>query len=240
MENRVLLQPAYVLHRRPFQNSSMLIDFFCLDYGRVRAVARGARRAGSRYRSLLQLFQPLLVSFSGKGDVKTVGTVESSVGAFELKGERLFSGLYANELLTRMLLNNVEHAPLYRTYQETLVKLAGTEDINSVLRGFELMLLDELGYGIDLEQDCVSREPIEAACQYLFTPDLGFERLDNGAGYDSETSNVFRGQHIQALQALLFCDPESSSAAKKILRMALAAHLGGRPLHSRRLFSRIA
>jgi DNA repair protein RecO (recombination protein O) len=238
MDNRVFLQPAYVLHKQPFQNSSLLLDFFCLDYGRVRAVARGARRAQSKYRSQLQVFQPLLVSFTGKGDVKTVVSAESSVGAIELTGERLFSGFYVNELITRLVLSNVEHADLYQRYQETLIGLAGAGEIQGVLRRFEISLLDELGYGINLEQDCVSRQPIEAERTYLFVPDLGFEHvadIDERAG---QQMNLFSGKHILALRALEFSDRDCVKAAKLITRLALAAHLGGKPLHSRSLFAR--
>ena len=238
MDNRVYLQPAYILHKQPFQNSSLLLDFFCLDYGRVKAVARGARRSGSKYRSLLQVFQPLLVSFTGKGEVRTVTGVESSVAAIEMKGERLFSGLYVNELITRMLLNNIEHTELYKRYQDALVGLGGNDDINRILRRFEMSLLDELGYGINLEQDSVSRQPIVTGATYLFVPDLGFEQveIDNDVGDGIE--NVFLGKHIVALRKLDFSDPECRTAAKKITRQALRAHLGDKPLHSRSLFVR--
>lgn len=238
MDNRVFLQPAYVLHKQPFQNSSLLLDFFCLDYGRVRAVARGARRAQSKYRSLLQVFQPLLVSLTGKGDVKTVVGVESSVGAIELRGERLFSGFYVNELITRLVLSNVEHADLYQRYQETLIGLAGTGEINSVLRRFEMSLLDELGYGINLEQDCVSRQPIEEERAYLFVPDLGFEHVASTDDRAGQQANIFLGKHILALKNLDFSDRDCAKAAKMITRLALALHLGDKPLHSRGLFGR--
>lgn len=238
MDNRVYLQPAYILHKQPFQNSSLLLDFFCLDYGRVKAVARGARRSGSKYRSLLQIFQPLLVSFTGKGEVKTVATVESSVAALELKGERLFSGLYVNELIIRLLMNNVEHTELYKRYQDALVGLGGTDDLNRVLRRFEMSLLDELGYGINLEQDCVSRQPIEKDAAYLFVPDLGFEQVDAGSTPGDGTENVYLGKYILALRDLDLTDPDCRTATRSITRQALGAHLGDKPLHSRNLFAR--
>ncbi|MEC9191360.1 MAG: recombination protein O N-terminal domain-containing protein, partial [Pseudomonadota bacterium] len=99
MNSKITLQPAYVLHRRPFQNTSLLVDLFTLDFGLIRAVAKGARREKSRFRALLQLFQPLLISASGKGEVKTLTSIESNMSAMRLQGERLFSGLYLNELL---------------------------------------------------------------------------------------------------------------------------------------------
>ena len=94
MDNRVQLQPAYVLFSQPFQNTSLMVDFFTIDYGRITVIAKGARRRTSKYRALLQPFHPLLIAFSGRGEVKTLGYLESGFGAIILKGERLFSGLY--------------------------------------------------------------------------------------------------------------------------------------------------
>ena len=236
METRIALQPAYVLHRRPFQNTSLLVDFFTYDYGLVRAVAKGARREKSRYRALLQLFQPLLVSVSGKGEVKTLTAVESNVAAINLQGERLFSGLYINELLNRLLHNQEEHTALYGNYQETLVALQGEQGIEPLLRRFELNLLAELGYAINLEEDCESHQPIDPDGIYRFIPDVGFQsRTLSGAG--TLGSSEFLGADLIALRKLDFSDDTSAQAAKRLLRIALAAHLGDKPLHSRSLFT---
>lgn len=235
MDTRVVLQPAYVLHSRPFQNTSLLVDFFCLDYGRIRAVAKGARREKSKYRPLLQLFQPLLVSFTGKGELKTLGAIESSLAAISLQGERLFSGMYVNELLTRLLLNHVEHKVLYQTYQDTLLALQGLSDIEVLLRGFELKLLTELGYAINLESDCRNHQPIDHASSYRFMPDVGFElRSDDSNMNDS--SRLFSGAHLIALRELQLSDKAVANSAKRLLRLALNAHLGDKPINSRSLF----
>ena len=237
MENRVYLQPAYILHKQAFQNSSLLIDFFCVDYGRVRAVARGARSAKSKYRSLLQIFQPLLISLTGKGEVKTLAGAECSVSAIELSGERLFSGLYLNELITRILISNVENAALYKNYQAALLALQGREDLNMVLRRFELSLLTELGYAINLDQDYVTRLPIIANKKYLYVPDQGFELIAESIENDGAGANIVLGKYILELNQLRFSGEESKKAAKKILRIALQVHLGGKTLHSRGLFT---
>jgi DNA repair protein RecO (recombination protein O) len=239
MEQRVHLQPVYVLHRRPFQNTSLLLDFFCMDYGRVRGIARGVRGNKSRSRSLLQLFHPLLVSFSGRGEVKTVGEIESGHAAITLQGQRLFSGLYVNELLTRMLLLHVEHKSLFLHYQDTLVALQGDTDMELVLRRFELKLLAELGYAINLQEDCRSHDPIAADKLYRFTPDVGFECSDDELSATDGGSNprLFRGEHLIALREFELGDRERAQAAKRLLRLALNAHLGDRPLHSRSLFA---
>ncbi len=239
METRVQLQPAYLLHRRPFQNTSLLVDFFCLDYGMVRAVAKGARREKSKHRALLQLFQPLLVSFSGRGEVKTVTGVESGLSAIKLNGERLFSGMYVNELLARLLHHYVEHTALYQHYQESLIALAGEADVQTVLRRFELKLLAELGYGINLNTDCHSHEPIDGDASYRFTPDVGFELAVASAAEVATTpgsSHLFAGEHLIALRQLDLGDASIAKSAKRLLRIALGAHLGDKPLNSRSLF----
>jgi DNA repair protein RecO (recombination protein O) len=236
MDTRVLLQPAYVLHSRPFQNTSLLVDFFTYDYGRVKAVARGARREKSRYRSLLQLFQPVLVSLSGRGEVKTVGAVDTGSAAITLKGERLFSGLYVNELLIRLLHNQEEHTALYKSYQQTLLSLQGSDEIEQILRRFELTLLAELGYAINLQQDCHSHQAIKPALHYRFNPDVGFEATDSCDDEESR-QRLFLGEHLIALRDFKLDSSASAKSAKRLLRIALAAHLGGKPLMSRRLFA---
>ena len=236
METRILLQPAYLLHRAPFQNTSFLVDFFTYDYGRIRAVAKGARREKSKYRSLLQPFQPLLISMRGRGEVKTVNGIETSLSAIVLKRERLFSGLYVNELLTRLLNNYQEHTVLYKNYQETLINLQSNQEIEVVLRRFELNLLAGLGYGINLEEDAHSQLPIEPESNYRFTPDMGFELSDTDSRTNANPS-VFSGRVLIALRKFELHDKAVAKSAKLLLRQALTFHLGDKPINSRALFS---
>lgn len=239
MEQRVQLQPAYVLHSRPFQNTSLLLDFFCMDYGRIRAIARGVRSNKSKMRPLLQLFHPLLVSFSGRGEVKTVTGIESSLAAISLQGQRLFSGLYVNELLTRMLMLHVEHKDLYMMYQDTLAELQGETDLEVVLRRFELNLLADLGYAVNLQVDCRTHSDIVGNQVYRFTPDIGFEITDEEMPADNSPANprLFRGEQLIALREFDLQQRENAQAAKRLLRLALNAHLGDKPLYSRSLFT---
>jgi DNA repair protein RecO (recombination protein O) len=232
---RVQLQPAYVLFSQPFQNTSLMVDLFTLEYGRVRAIAKGARREKSKYRALLQPFQPLLIGFSGRGDVKTLGGVEAGHNAIFLKGERIFSGLYLNEILCRLLQNHEEHLSLYKTYQDTLVALQGSGNTEITLRKFELNLLAELGYAIDLQEDYLTRKPIEKGKRYRFSPDAGFE-LDNSSETENNIDNVFDGSDLIALREFSFNEKTVARSAKRLLRLALRVHLGEKPLHSRNLF----
>ena len=235
MQMRIQLQPAYVLFSQPFQNTSVMVDFFTLEFGRVRAVAKGARREKSKYRSLLQPFHPLLINFSGRGEVKTIGNIESGHASFSLVGDRLFSGLYLNEVLCRLLQNFQEHQSLYRSYQNTLVALQGFEDIEIILRKFELKLLAELGYAVDFRQDYLTGEPIEKNKRYRFTPDAGFE-LEGSLETGDYVENLFEGSDLIALGEFSFNEKSVVRAAKRLLRLALRIHLGDKPLQSRSLF----
>ena len=236
MSVRIELQPAWVLHCRPYQNSSLLVDFFTLDFGRQCAVARGARRAGSRTRALLQPFQPLLVTLVGRHELKTLATVETSHGALGLQGTRLFSGLYLNELLMRLLHVQEAHADLYHSYQQALIGLSGDRDVMSLLRRFELSLLQTLGYGLNLDCDCRSGEPITAQGRYLFVEEEGFERIGNAADLPSQAHVIFTGADLCALREGDLGESAHGRAALRLTRLALQRLLGDKPLASRELF----
>lgn len=236
MSARIELQPAWVLHARPYQNSSLLVDFFSLDFGRVRAVARGARRAGSRSRALLQPFQPLLISLVGRQELKTLSAVEGSHGALSLQGTRLFSGLYLNELLVRLLQGQEAHGDLYRSYQQAIIALSAERDVASILRRFELSLLESLGYGLNLEVDCRTGEPITAQGHYLFLEDEGFEQIAHVSDLSSRAHVIFSGAELCALRHCDFPEAAHARAALRLTRMALQRLLGDKPLASRELF----
>ncbi len=236
MSARIELQPAWVLHTRPYQNSSLLVDFLSLDFGRVCAVARGARRAGSRNRALLQPFHPLLITLAGRHELKTLTAVESSHGALSLQGTRLFSGLYLNELLVRLLLNQEAHGDLYRSYQQAVIALSTERDVASTLRRFELALLEALGYGLNLEVDCRSGEPITAQGHYLFLEEEGFERIAQPGHVSSSDHVTFTGAELCALRHCDFTEGSHGRAAMRLTRLALQRLLGDKPLASRELF----
>ena len=113
MKRKINLQPAFILHRYPFQNTSLILDFFTLNYGRQRVIVKGGRASRFKSRSLLQPFQPVLASFSGRGELKTLIEIESYAASIKLQGEYLFSGLYINELLIRLLEGDIEHDLLF-------------------------------------------------------------------------------------------------------------------------------
>lgn len=238
MKSRFELQPAYVLHTQPFQNTSLLVDLFCLDYGRVRAIAKGARRPKSRTKALLQPFQPLLISLVGRSELKSLSAIEGSVNAFALIGARLFSALYINELLARLLLFNEGHSLLYGSYQQAVIGLQGERDVQQILRTFELELLEALGYGINLETDSDRGEAIDETSTYLFQTDGGFERVQVTTEVRASNPALFSGREIRALRNMELAEKPLASAARRLTRLALQVHLGPKPLASRELFLR--
>ncbi len=218
-------QLAYVLHSRAYRESSALVDFLT-PQGRLRAVLRSARgKAGT----LARPFVPLDVEFRGRGELKNVGRMESAGVSTWLVGDALFSGLYLNELLIRLLPAEDPHPAVFDHYAATLLALSAGRPLEPLLRSFEWRLLDDLGYGFELGID-INGDPVEADGMYRLKVDAGLERvwlLQPG---------VFQGAELLAMAEADWSAPGALAAAKRLMRQALAVHLGGRPLVSRELF----
>ncbi len=218
-------QSAFVLHSRPYRESSALVDFFT-PQGRLRAVLRSARgKAGS----LARPFVPLEVEFNGRGELKNASRLEASGIAHWLNGDALFSGLYLNELLIRLLPTEVPHPAFFDHYAATLLALAEGRPLEPLLRAFEWRLLDELGYGFALDLD-IAGQPIVAEGLYRLQPDAGLEPVGQ------LQPGLFYGAELLAMAEADWSVPGALAAAKRLMRQALAPHLGGRPLVSRELF----
>lgn len=217
--------PAFVLHSRPYRETSALVDFFT-PQGRLSGVLRGAR---SKRGSLGRPFLLLEADWKGGGELKTIIRLDAAGIPLLLAGTALFSALYLNELLVRLLPVEDPHPLLFARYLATLNALAAGEAIEPLLRGFEWQLLEELGYGFPL--DCAGDgQPLQAQASYRLHPDSGFERVEQ------LQPGLFRGQDLLAISRGDWACPGSLAAAKRLMRQALAAHLGGRPLVSRELF----
>jgi DNA repair protein RecO (recombination protein O) len=224
------LVPAYVLHARKYRDTSLILELFTESEGRVAAVQRGAR--GKKKTGTVQPFTPLLVSYLGKGELKTVVKVDAGA-MHHLVGDRLLLGMYANELLVR-LLGKFEKAPgLFLAYQQLLLSLVGADDYQVQLRQFELRLLNDLGYGISFGTDAGTGDFVAPDRYYRFVPDEGFIELA------SKTDSSFYGAHLLAIEDGDFSSDDVEIAAKKVLRLALARLLGDRPLKSRELFQQL-
>lgn len=236
---RVQLQPAYVLHARAYRDTSLILDVLTPEHGRLSIVARGARRqrrgrpGGAELRPLV----PLLISFSGRAEMKTLTGSELAGPAPQARGERLFSALYLNELLTRLLHRHDPHPRLFAAYAETLGNIATTADVETLLRRFELTLLDDLGYGIALDVDSRTGSPVDPRRDYRFEPGLGLVGMDTVA--EGGGVPAYAGADLLAM-ARGALDGPARDTAKRLLRAVLASHLGPEPLRSRELFPRSA
>jgi DNA repair protein RecO (recombination protein O) len=228
---KVDLEPAFVLHSRAYRETSELLEVFTANHGRVGLVARGARRPKSPLRGALNPFQPLRVSWSGRGELQTLRGAEATNAPNELAADRIMAGFYVNELLMKLLHRNDAHPELFMYYGSVVARLGTRENIEVLLRGFELELLREIGYALNLEKDSVSHEPLREKQQYEF-------RVEQGAvvaEYAREDDYCFSGAELLAIGRREFDDPAVLKRAKYLLRAALNYHLGGRGLETRRV-----
>ena len=220
------MTPAFVLHRRPYQNTSLLLECFVAGSGRLPLVAKGAAR--SKLKAELQPFQPLAIDWRGRGEVRTLTAAETTDKPLALHGKRLYCGLYLNELLTRLLPREERHDGLLEAYWKSLVTLVHVEDIDWQLRLFELRLLDELGYGLQLSSTA-NGDAIISERRYLYTPDAGFTPADPG-------NSGVSGATLHALHNGAWNTRMERREARDLMRTVLDHHLGHRPIRSRELF----
>ncbi|MDW5375737.1 DNA repair protein RecO [Halomonas sp. HP20-15] len=224
-------QPAYLLHKRPYRETSALVDLLTLEHGRVRAVAQGVQRAGSKSRSRLQPFAPLHVTWSGNNELKRLRLMESGGSASLLAGEGLLCGLYANELLTRLLPPLLPVAEVFAFYSALLGELPTPARRASALRRLEITLLEAL----DAEpvfRDLDERE-LDPQARYVYrASQRHFQRSDDESGIDGRT--------LRLLAQGDWASPGLAGVAKSLTRAALAPLLGTTPLRSRELMRQLA
>jgi len=225
------LQSAYLLHRRDYRNTSLLLDVYTRDYGRRSLVAKGARRKGG-VGGVLRAFVPLLLSWRGRGDLQTLTAAESIGNGVGLQGSDLLCGFYLNELLVRVLSGDEPDADLFHNYTQTLRLLQGGDYPQAVvLRQFELKLLAGLGYGLILDQCAEDGLAIDAERNYSYRLEHGPVPYKSGEG---DGIRVMGSTLLGLVDGDL--DERGHREARILLRAALAPHLGGRPLESRRLY----
>lgn len=221
---------AFVIHSRPYRETSQLVEVFTRERGRQTLVARGSRQPRSPLKGLLQPFVPLRLSFAGKGELKTLHSAEATAPAIRLIGTALYSGLYLNELIHYLLEPQTPFDEVFEVYHDTLHQLAGGSTLEPCLRHFEFYMLNVLGYGVDFTQDAESGAAVCARGWYAYQPEAGFVALE------SRQPGAFRGDWLHALARLELDTPEVLAAAKRFSRTALAPYLEGRVLKSRALF----
>ncbi|MFC1664901.1 DNA repair protein RecO [Pseudomonadota bacterium] len=232
---RIQNEPAILLHSRPYSESSLLLEVFSSNFGRLGLMAKGARRLKSRYRGQLSLFQPLLVSWSGKGELPILTGVELHGPLVELKGNPVYCGFYLNELILKLLHRHDAHQALFEKYTSAIELLVKSENIEAVLRVFEKHLLTELGYALILERDSNTRTPIQAEKKYSYVLDQGPVSIS-----DSQVGKlVIHGQTLIALAEEVLEDKTVLLESKQLLRAILNQQLDGKTLKSRQLMSQI-
>lgn len=238
------LQPAYILHSRPYRDSSLILELLTPEQGRIGCVARGARRDKHRRQQALQPFSPLLVSLLGRGELKTLGPVENAGASLWLKGRAVYAGLYANELLVRLLPPGEAQVPLFAAYQSLLQGLAALDGNQAValeppLRQFEWRLLQELGHCPQLSWCALSKERVVEGVYYRLQVDTGLVPVHREGAL---RAGEYSGAELLALEKALAAgdwNPSLLATAKRLNRSLLAPSLGEKPLASRELFTQV-
>jgi DNA repair protein RecO (recombination protein O) len=230
-KNRLEDEPAFVLHSYPFRETSLLVEVFSRQHGRVPLVARGARRPKSAVRGLLMNFQPLSLSWFGKHELRTLHSAEWQGGQPLLQGTALLCGFYLNELLLNLMVRDDPHEQLFDYYQQTLQRLARGADMASALRCFEKHLLQELGYALLLEHEAGSSTAIDPELSYRYVVERGAVR-DTA---DAADGLLLSGKTLQDIAVDDYRDAQSARQGKQLMRMLLNHHLGGKVLHTREL-----
>ena len=226
-------QPVYVLHTYPFKETSLVVELFSQQFGRIAAVAKGARRPHSAMRGMLQSFQLLDGAWSGKNELKTLHSLNWSAGLTLIKGESLMCGFYMNELILRLLPREDAHENLFEYYQATLRTLAENAELvlnlPKTLRRFELKFLQEMGYAVPLQVD-ENDMPIVVDKMYRYEAEHGacaFNATKNGVQLSGKT--------LLDMARDDYSDLATQSQSKQLMRYLLAHYLGDKPLHTRQL-----
>lgn len=226
MSERVDNEAGFILHTRPWRETSLIVDVFSRHHGRLALVARGARRPMSSIKSRLLAFQPLELSWFGKGALRTLHDAEWQGGDLRLSGRALMCGFYLNELLLRLLPPDDPHERLYDRYAATLAELSDLADPEPVLRRFELDLLSELGYAQTLTHTAEG-EPVRPDRRYGYAFGHGVVAAEAGPSYAGKT--------LLDLAAGDYSDPRSLAEAKLLMRALLNHYLADKPLLTRQL-----
>ena len=208
-----------------------MVETFTRNFGRVGLVARGARRPRSAMRGLMMAFQPLLLSWAGKSELRTLHKAEWLGGVPQLQGLGLMCGFYLNELLLKFLAREDPHDALYGIYEEAIAALAREPEPAAVLRRFEKHLLKELGYALVLDREADSGKPIDPGKRYTYLIERGPVQLDRGTQAQLEIS----GRTLIELEGDNFADATTLAQSKQLMRFLVNHYLGNQELHTRQL-----
>ena len=231
---RVESEPGFILHTFPYRETSLLLDVFTRDYGRVRCVAKGFRKPNKKgIAKTLFPYTEHHFQWQGRGELKTLIQADPVQAPVILKQESLFVGLYINELLYKLLHQYDPHQSLYGSYQQLMTQLSTSEVDQSVLRHFEMQLLEELGYGLVLDTEAETGKAVSSECLYYYIPDQGLKLLQNQA---TDDRHAISGADIIALNRGEFEQQSVQRTAKQLTRQVIDFYLDGKALNSRELY----
>jgi len=227
---RVEEEPAWLLHHRPFRDTSLILDLITPNHGRLAVVARGSRSSKSRLKGLLRPFLPLSISWVGRSELGTLTGAEMHGAPVRLVGDALMSGYYLNELLLKLVPRHDPQPEIFDAYAATILTLQSDADIARRLREFELELLRLLGYALNLEHDAGSRALLRSESLYEYRVEQGAVPVGHREG-----PMVFSGAELLAISRREFERAEVLAAAARLMRGVIAYHLDGRELLTRKV-----
>lgn len=221
-------QQAFILHSKPFKDNQLIVDLLTEQSGKVSAVVYTGKTQKSNKKGLLQPFLPLQVVLKGKGQLKNLSRIETFQRSYALKGNYVFSGFYINELLIRLLGEHIECHELFHQYKQSLIALAEQKPIENTLRHFEITLLDELGQSFDFSSVYESQERF-----FYYILEEGFVPVVNHMNLPK-----YSREHLLAIAQEQIESEEVLRTFKLLMRQVINNLLGGKPLNSRKLFTR--
>ncbi len=230
MSRRVQQEPGYILHHRPFRDSSQILDVLTRDHGKIAVVARGSRGVRSRLAGVLRPFLPLRVSWVAKSDLGTLTGAEAAGPPAGLQGDALLAAYYVNELMLHFLHRHDPQPEIFALYADAIPTLGSGADVAATLRSVELELLGLLGYATSLETVAGTHEALDPERNYDYRVDQGPVPVSRSAG-----PLVFRGSLLLGIAARQFDDGDVLQAAGRLLRSVIDYHLGGKELQSRKV-----
>lgn len=220
---------AFLLHRRPYRETSLLTTFFTYDNGLITLIAKGAKRPRSPFKNLLMPFTPLLIDYQGRSDLKTLTRVDIEESFQVLMGDALASGFYLNELIMRLLKEHDPYPELYKLYYHCLQQLSDWVKPACALRAFEFSMLATLGYGVDLTTEARTMKPITRDNHYVYLHQEGFVLAN------AMSRQTFTGEMLHAIANQDWDVPQVLSEARRLTALLLKPLLGNKPLKSRDL-----
>ncbi len=229
-----VLTPCFILHQRPYRETSLLLDVFSKEYGRVSLIAKGVRKKKRSQMGLYQLYQPLLISWLGRAELQTLTTAEADTPRYILKANSALCGLYINELIIKLLPLHEAESSIFSAYQAVLASLQQGGNEQLTLRLFEKRLLMHLGYGLVLDREFENGQSIDHQQQYYYQADAGLVRW-----YPGQKQPAISGRSLRHLADETGFDAQSLKEIKQLMRGVINFYLGGKALQSRQLFTEL-